>query len=448
MTILEYVERVLREANEPLHYNEITRRMLASGWVTRGATPWATVNSVLAMDVKNRGQASRFMRTTRGHFGLNPVRPASERRAESTPPATDEPTYARAVASPAVSGMGVEGSGVLELAHRVLADEDGPLHTRVITERMLALGWQTAGQRPWEIVASRLYMDVKQRGEASRFIRSSPGHFTLNQDPQAQAARPQREQPARVEGQTNGAMSFSDAAEHILRESGGQPMHYETITELALDQGLIQTTGLTPAATMYSVIYAENRRREARGQPPRFVMHGKGMVGLGAWVSHGLAAQIEAHNRGVREALLARVMEGSPGEFEELVGELLVKLGFEDVEVTPLAGDGGVDVRGTLVVGEVVRIRMAVQAKRWKHKVLAPAVQQVRGSLGAHEQGLIITTSDFSSGAVTEAIRSNAAPVALMNGEQLAALLAEQQIGVSREQHPLYFLEAPEEPEA
>jgi hypothetical protein len=33
-------------------------------------------------------------------------------------------------------------------------------------------------------------------------------------------------------------------------------------------------------------------------------------------------------------------------------------------------------------------------------ELLAPVVQLVRGSLGAHEQGLIITTSDFSAGAI------------------------------------------------
>ncbi len=104
-------------------------------------------------------------------------------------------------------------------------------------------------------------------------------------------------------------------------------------------------------------------------------------------------------------------------------------LGFEEARVTPLGGDGGVDVRGTLVVGEVVRIRMAVQAKRWKGNGGAPVVQQVRGSLGAHEQGLIITTSDFSRSARTEAMRADAAPVALMNGEQLATVLAEREVG-------------------
>ena len=131
---------------------------------------------------------------------------------------------------------------------------------------------------------------------------------------------------------------------------------------------------------------------------------------------------------------------GSPKAFEELVGEVLVALGFEEVRVTPLGGDGGVDVRGTLVVGEVVRIRMAVQAKRWKGNVGAPVVQQVRGSLGAHEQGLIITTSDFSRSARKEATRADAAPVALMNGDQLAALLAEKEVGVLRDRYDLFSL--------
>jgi restriction system protein len=75
---------------------------------------------------------------------------------------------------------------------------------------------------------------------------------------------------------------------------------------------------------------------------------------------------------------------------------------------------------------------MAVQAKRWAHNVQAPTVQQVRGALGVHDLGLIITTSDFSPGARIEARRENAAPVALMNGTDLVSLLVEHQIGVRR----------------
>jgi restriction system protein len=77
--------------------------------------------------------------------------------------------------------------------------------------------------------------------------------------------------------------------------------------------------------------------------------------------------------------------------------------------------------------------------------VQAPVVQQVRGSLGTHEQGLIITTSDFSTGARKEADRPNAVPVGLMNGEKLVELLAQHRIGVTRQSYDLFDLEAEEE---
>ena len=132
-----------------------------------------------------------------------------------------------------------------------------------------------------------------------------------------------------------------------------------------------------------------------------------------------------------------------PGEFEELISQLLAEMGFEMVEVTKLSGDGGIDVRGTLVVGDVVRIKMAVQVKKWKLKnnIQAPVVQQVRGSLGAHEQGLIITTSDFSTGAVKEAAQADKTPIALMNGEQLVLLLMEHGIGVHRSTPDLFEID-------
>ncbi|MGI6459872.1 MAG: restriction endonuclease [Candidatus Hydrogenedentales bacterium] len=102
--------------------------------------------------------------------------------------------------------------------------------------------------------------------------------------------------------------------------------------------------------------------------------------------------------------------------------EKLNKLQFSDAEwdrffSTCIAGsgDGGIDVRGALVVGDVVRIKIAVQVKKWKRKnnIPAPVVQQARGSLGAHEQGLIITTRDISAGAIKEAAQPDKTPIGL-----------------------------------
>ena len=243
-------------------------------------------------------------------------------------------------------------------------------------------------------------------------------------------------------------LSFTDAAATVLeRYAGKQPMHYRVVTQKILELGLVRTQGQTPEATLYAQILSEITRKTRQGNTPRFTRHGRGLIGLSGWAVGGLADRIDQHNRNARRQLLAHLATISPAEFEALIGRLLVALGFQEVLVTGRSGDGGIDVRGTLVVGDVIRTRMAVQVKRWKANVQAPIVQQVRGSLGTHDQGLIITTSDFSSGARTEAERVNAVPVALMNGEQLVRLLVEHEIGVRRVPYDLIELSTTAEPE-
>jgi len=224
---------------------------------------------------------------------------------------------------------------------------------------------------------------------------------------------------------------------------GKKPMHYKKITQKAIEKGWLKTGGKTPEATMYAQVITEIKRQQKRGVRPRFVQHGRGYVGLSQWMGRGLACQIDQHNQQVRKALRERLFALKPIEFEELINKLLTEMGFEMVEGTKPSSDGGIDVRGILVVGDVIRIKMAVQVKKWKLKnnVQAPVVQQVRGSLGVHEQGLIITTSDFSSGAEKEASQADKTPIALMNGEQLVILLMEHGIGVHRSTPDLFEID-------
>lgn len=332
----------------------------------------------------------------------------------------------------------------LDAVYVVLQHAGGPLHYKEITKRVLARElWTTTGKTPWATINARLAVDIKERGTDSRFVRVSRGVYELSSGFSSGTDSDDESEPANGKnGDVETSMSFTDAAERILSESVNQePLHYAEITELALELGLICTKGRTPAATMYAMILTEIRRQEARGETPRFDRHGPGLVGLSAWLPVEIAGLIEERNREVRRGLLERARSTSPADFENLVGQLLVAMGFDNVEVTKVAGDGGIDARGTLVVGDSVRIRMAVQAKRWKRNVTAPVVQTVRGSLGAHEQALIITTSDFSAGAKKEAQQLDAHPVALISGEQLAILLPEHEIGARSTNHKLYTLE-------
>jgi len=62
---------VLSESNEPLHYQEITERILSRGIKsTAGATPSATVNAQLTASIKRDGAASPFQRVGKGIFTL------------------------------------------------------------------------------------------------------------------------------------------------------------------------------------------------------------------------------------------------------------------------------------------------------------------------------------------------------------------------------------------
>ena len=71
MHILDAAEQVLKEAGEPLHYGEITRRMARKGlWTSTGKTPDATVQARLSVDLKLHREKSRFVRPQRGVFGL------------------------------------------------------------------------------------------------------------------------------------------------------------------------------------------------------------------------------------------------------------------------------------------------------------------------------------------------------------------------------------------
>jgi restriction system protein len=323
---------------------------------------------------------------------------------------------------------------VLSAVETVLAEGGEPLHYKEITKRLLQRRlWTTTGQTPDATVNAQLAVDIKRHGEASMFRRVDKGVFALRAWALSDShPRPEPTPPPAAR------LSFTDAAEQVLdKYAGKSPMHYRVITDKALELGLIATAGKTPEATLYAQIITEIQRRTRRGERPRFVRYGKGYVGLSKWKGTGLAFQIEQHNQHVRKKLIQQIGKMPPAEFEALIGTLLAKLGFEDVTVTSFKGDGGIDVRGTMVTGDVVRTRMAVQVKRWKANVQSPTVQQVRGSLGAHEQGLIITTSDFSKGARAEAERADATPVALMNGEQLVKLLVENDIGIRRSSYDL-----------
>ena len=150
---------------------------------------------------------------------------------------------------------------------------------------------------------------------------------------------------------------------------------------------------------------------------------------------------IEENYRKIRDELaaelLTQIKANSPVFFEELVIDLLVKMGYggsrEDAgRAVGRSGDGGID--GIINEDRLGLDMIYVQAKRWTGNVGEPPVRDFVGALDGEgvQKGVFITTSNFSPTAKNFAERSSKR-IILIDGNQLAQLMIDHNVGVSIE---------------
>lgn len=152
------------------------------------------------------------------------------------------------------------------------------------------------------------------------------------------------------------------------------------------------------------------------------------------------------YNTETQEILKGTLAEMNPFAFEQLIGDLLSAMGYQDVEVTAATGDKGVDVVATIEMG-ITNITEVIQVKRRRSNLGRPVVDRLRGALPYHKaiRGTIITLGGFSSGCKEAAVFPGAAPITLIDGDQLLKLLFKYEIGVSKREiaiwdfNPEYF---------
>lgn len=74
---------ILSRAAKPLHYREITRLALDQGLLeTEGATPEATMNAQLSVEIKTKGALADFVRTAPSIYDINPQRHIQEKQSD------------------------------------------------------------------------------------------------------------------------------------------------------------------------------------------------------------------------------------------------------------------------------------------------------------------------------------------------------------------------------
>ena len=148
---------------------------------------------------------------------------------------------------------------------------------------------------------------------------------------------------------------------------------------------------------------------------------------------------LEAAYQTIRENLaddiLSTVRKCSPEFFEQLVVDLLVRMGYggsrqEAGQAIGRSADEGID--GIIKEDRLGLDIIYVQAKRWEKVVSRPEVQKFAGALQGQRarKGVFITTSAFSREA-TEYAEKIDTKIILIEGTQLANLMIDHGIGVT-----------------
>jgi len=143
----------------------------------------------------------------------------------------------------------------------------------------------------------------------------------------------------------------------------------------------------------------------------------------------------------IYDEILDTIVSKSPIAFEQLVIELLQKMGYggeisEAASLTKTTGDGGID--GVIKEDILGLGRIHIQAKRYKaeNSVGRPEIQAFVGALAVAQsnKGVFITTSSFTKSAIEYANSLNGlTTVILIDGQKLAGFIYDFGLGMQVE---------------
>ena len=133
--------------------------------------------------------------------------------------------------------------------------------------------------------------------------------------------------------------------------------------------------------------------------------------------------------------ILQTLKASDPALFENIVVELLVKMGYggsrkDAGKAIGRSGDEGID--GIIKEDHLGLDNIYVQAKRWDATVGRPEIQKFAGALQGQRarKGIFITTSDFSREAQEYVSRIDS-KIVLIDGKTLSHLMIDFGVGVT-----------------
>lgn len=148
---------------------------------------------------------------------------------------------------------------------------------------------------------------------------------------------------------------------------------------------------------------------------------------------------ITSFNRKQQKELLQLLGRMPLRYFENLVGELLEAMGYEDVTITRESGDKGVEVVAMTQFG-ITTVKEVLRVVRQQGNIGRPQLDRLRGLLPQHNaiKGVLITLGKFTRNCREDAVREGNIPIALIDGDGLVELLSEHGIGLRETPASLY----------
>ncbi len=378
---------VLLAAGEPLHRDELTRRMVESRlWETAGKTPAATVTAILGTEINEQGAASRFVRREANVFDLR-------RDDDPAPPLEvlgEGPKAWMFQANPKRHDLLVEIAASSAYAWAMNQHRDHAAHGDRV---YFFLSGDSAGIYAVGRITSTAY-----RAEVANEF----GEWKVDIIHEALVEPPLLRSP-----EITGDPILAAFGPFMGRMGTNFPLPASVAARLEVVLASRLTPVKSPAGTLP---FAKS--------------------------AFDLDRAVERARRDVKAALLEHLRALKPDQFEHVIRHFLEALDYDDVKVTGRAGDQGIDVRAILRYRGVADVPTFVQAKRYAagNNVDGATVGRLRGSLPVDTHGFVITTSDFTRQARAEAVAPGLKPISLIDGTSLVELLVDLGIGVEKRQ--------------
>ena len=400
-----------------MHYRELADALVTSGSVqTRGTAPAATLNSTIAVDIKQKGEDSVFIRIRPGVFGLRGVHATVVEVAPEPTPAPTSPDAEGDTASddpnlrvrvpyfpvyseqrhllrvwPGRSKKQVTGlrATIIELrgTRQTVVDWTDP--DTWISERLKG-GDRELAQAIWD------------RSKGAVNPRHTYGHWLLAQ----------RYDLLRAEG--DDILQLTKTGQDFLEQPGGEVESVIDEAEglikllsIVADNGPARAGGLVEEWGDYlsrrsrwgtESSIKDTMRRRLSNLLERCLVERKGNLysatpdglaylqrfgdedSISGGEHHEVWSLVRKQENTVRESLHELLYDMDPFAFEHLIKRLLEEMHYQDVNVTKRSGDGGVDVVGEIEVG-ITSIREVVQVKRHRGTIPRKDLDALRGSL-------------------------------------------------------------------